>query len=88
MSALPRGLLIAIAQAVRDAGGDMEDVDDLVSVWQRLQADKHGRVDRLRTTAATVTCCCADGGVLTGDGRCGRCYGRVGVIELLDGGAA
>jgi hypothetical protein len=65
----------------------MEDVDDLVSVWQRLQADKHGRVDRLRAEAATVTCCCVDGGEPADDGRCRRCYGWVGVIELQDGTA-
>ncbi len=46
------------------------------------------RVDRIRAAAQAVTCCCADGGERGDDGRCGRCYGRVGPIEYQDGGAA
>jgi hypothetical protein len=74
---IPRGVLIAIGKAVQNAGGDMTDVDDLVTVWERLEADTRGRVERLRHEARTVRCCCASGGVAMPDGRCERCYGRV-----------
>ena len=46
------------------------------------------RQERIGAAAQAVNCCCADGGERGDDGRCGRCYGRVGVIELQDGGAA
>ncbi len=45
---LPRELLVAIASAVEAQGGDLADVEDLVSVWERLAADRGGRIDRLR----------------------------------------
>jgi hypothetical protein len=50
---LPDEVIIAIANAVERQGGDMDDVDDLVGVWERLAADKGGRVDRLRAEAAS-----------------------------------
>jgi hypothetical protein len=74
---LPRDMLIAIGRAVHQAGGQMTDVDDLVAVWQRLAADRTGRVDRMRAEASDVDCGCADGGEARPDGRCNRCYGRV-----------
>ena len=45
---LPRSLIVAVAQAVEHEGGDMDDVRDLLGVWERLAADPQGRVDRLR----------------------------------------
>jgi hypothetical protein len=74
---IPRNVLIAIAMAVQKAGGDHDDVDDLVWVWQRLEADKRGHVDRMRAEAGSVRCCCAGDSMPTPDGRCERCYGRV-----------
>lgn len=71
---VPIEVLRAIGEAVRDAGGDMEDVDDLVDVWRRLCADRYGRVDRMRREARTVRCCCANGGAAR-TGRCLRCWG-------------
>jgi hypothetical protein len=74
---IPRSILIAIAGAVEAQGGDIADVDDLVEVWERLYADKDGRVDRLRHDAAHPVCGCADGGVPDAGGRCGRCCGLI-----------
>ena len=72
---LPRALLEGIARAVRDAGGTMQDVDDLVAVWDRLARQTQARADRIRHEARTVRCCCPDGGLLDAKGRCQRCYG-------------
>jgi hypothetical protein len=74
---VPIEVLRAIGKAVRDAGGDMDDVDDLVAVWERLCDDRHGRVDRMRQEAQTVRCCCSSGGAAgaAGAGRCSRCWG-------------
>lgn len=44
---LPSSLIIAVARAVEREGGDLEDVRDLLEVWERLAADPHGRQDRL-----------------------------------------
>ena len=41
-------LIRAIAKAVEAQGGDYDDVQDLIQVWERLAADPHGRLDRLR----------------------------------------
>jgi hypothetical protein len=65
----------AIARAVEKAGGDMDDVDDLVAVWKRLDADRSGRVDQLRRANATVRCCCAGSHELANDSRCPQCQG-------------
>jgi hypothetical protein len=70
---LPRSVLIAIASAVEAQGGDIDDVDDLIACWERLCADQHGRVDRLRYEAASRACRCADGGRADEHGRCERC---------------
>jgi hypothetical protein len=80
---VPIKVLRAIGEAVRDAGGDMNDVDDLVAVWERLCADRYGRVDRMRREARSVRCCCSSGGAAgtagtagtAGAGRCSRCWG-------------
>lgn len=45
---LPRSLIVAVANAVEGQGGDLEDVADLLAVWERLASDPHGRLDRLR----------------------------------------
>jgi hypothetical protein len=45
---IPTSLLYAIGRAVEKAGGDADDVDDLVKVWERLHADAGGKLDRLR----------------------------------------
>jgi hypothetical protein len=60
----------------------MDDVRDLLQVWERLAADKHGRLDRLRHEAANPRCHCADGGTHGGGGRCERCYGITGGVSL------
>jgi hypothetical protein len=49
---LPDTLIRAIANAVEAEGGDMEDVHNLIGVWERLATDARGRVDRLRYEAA------------------------------------
>jgi hypothetical protein len=45
---LPRSLITAVAEAAERQGGDLDDVRDLLDVWERLAADPHGRLDRLR----------------------------------------
>jgi hypothetical protein len=44
---LPASLIRAIAQAVEAQGGDMDDVDDLAAVWERLAANQQPHIDRL-----------------------------------------
>jgi hypothetical protein len=73
----PRHVLIAIAEAVEAQGGDIDDVRDLVEVWERVGADTGPRVGAMRREAANPRCCCADGGAPASDGRCGRCYGLI-----------
>jgi hypothetical protein len=75
----PRSILIAIAEAVEQQGGDIEDVHDLVAAWERLRADKHGHAARLHYDAAHPICHCADGGKPDQDARCERCHGCPGV---------
>jgi hypothetical protein len=75
---LPRKLLIKIATTVADHGGDIDDADDLVATWQRLDSDTRGRVDRMRHEARTAACCCAWPADPAEDGRCSRCYGAMG----------
>lgn len=73
---LPRSVLIAIAEAVEGQGGDFSDVEDLIQVWERVNADQRGRRDHLRHGAAHPVCHCQDGGVPSpGQGRCERCEG-------------
>jgi hypothetical protein len=72
---VPRVVLVAIARAVERQGGDIDDVADLLDVWQRLDADGRGRVERMRHEARTVRCCCASGAEIGAGGRCTRCQG-------------
>jgi hypothetical protein len=51
---LPEDVILAISHAVERQGGTLEDAEDLARVWERLAADKHGRVDRLRAEAASL----------------------------------
>jgi uncharacterized paraquat-inducible protein A len=75
---IPRSVLIAIGKAVQNAGGDMTDVEDLVQTWERLARDRYGRVDQMRHAARTVCCCCGRSAEPAEDGRCSRCFGRLG----------
>lgn len=72
---LPPKVLSAIGRAVEAQGGDLEDALDLAAVWERLAADRHGRLARLRYDAANPRCSCADSGVPDPEGRCERCHG-------------
>jgi hypothetical protein len=45
---LPPEILTAIGRAVEAQGGDLDDALDLAAVWERLAADPHGRLERLR----------------------------------------
>jgi hypothetical protein len=76
---LPNSLLRAIGNAVELAGGDMDDVDDLVDVWERLDADLDRRGARMRFEAEQAGCCCLAPTEPGADGRCSRCWGRPGV---------
>ena len=51
----PRSLIVAVARAVERHGGDLEDVRDPRDVWERIEADPRGRVDRLRYEAANAS---------------------------------
>ena len=51
---VPEDVIIAIGRAVEKQGGTLEDAEDLAQVWERLFADKHGRIDRLRADAASL----------------------------------
>ena len=65
-----------IADAVEREGGDMDDVEDLCDVWERVASGNGERADRMRYETAHRRCNCADGA--TGDGRCERCCGLIG----------
>ena len=62
--------------AVERHGGDRADALDLARSWERLRADRGGRMDRLRFDAAHPRCCCVNGGEPGEDGRCSRCWGE------------
>jgi hypothetical protein len=47
----PRNVLVAIATAVERQGGDMADVEDLLSVWQRVARRNDERADVIRREA-------------------------------------
>jgi len=83
---LSRSLLRAIGQAVQDAGGDMTDVDDLVLVWERLDADLDRRAARMRYEAQHAACCCATPGDPAENGRCSGCWGTFGASALVTNG--
>jgi hypothetical protein len=69
-------IIVAIGEAVEAQNGTLADALDLAQTWERLAADKRGRVDRLRYDAAHPRCSCADGGA-SDDGRCERCAGLI-----------
>jgi hypothetical protein len=50
-------------------------LEELARVWARLEADSHGRVDRMRHEARTVGCCCTAPALSDERGRCSRCFG-------------
>jgi hypothetical protein len=77
MTPLPRSLLRAIGEAVQDAGGDMDDVEDMVDVWTRLDADMDRCASRLLFNAQHPRCCCSTPADPDELGRCSRCYGEV-----------
>jgi hypothetical protein len=52
---LPDSLVRAIAEAVEREGGDMEDVDDLVAVWKRVERRNGGRAVVIRREARELT---------------------------------
>jgi hypothetical protein len=62
-------VLVAIAAAVEREGGDLDDVRDLVAVWERVATVTGPRVDAMRREAANPRCGCADGGEPASDGR-------------------
>jgi len=68
-------LLRAIADAVEAQGGDRDDAEDLLDVWECVHADTGPRVAAMRRDAANRDCRCADGGELDSDGGCARCCG-------------
>jgi hypothetical protein len=74
----PREILEAIGRAVEAQGGDLDDARHLLAEWERLAADRHGRLDRLRHEAAHPACACTDGGAPDDGGRCKRCHGLTG----------
>ena len=71
----PLEVIVSIARAVEKAGGDMDDVRDLVQTWERVQARTQPKADAMRRQAANVRCCCADRPEQASDGRCSRCHG-------------
>jgi hypothetical protein len=71
----PLEVIVSIARAVEKAGGDMDDVRDLVDTWERVQARAQPRADAMRRQASNVLCCCADRPEQGSDGRCSRCHG-------------
>jgi hypothetical protein len=52
---LPRKVVIAIAQAVERQGGDIEDVEDLIAVWERVGRRNGERADIIRREAQAPT---------------------------------
>jgi hypothetical protein len=72
---LPAQIVRAIAAAVEKHGGTMDDVDDLIAVWERLAVEQGARADRMRYEAANRRCTCTDGGLAESGDRCERCCG-------------
>ena len=71
----PLEVIVSIARAVERAGGDMDDVRDLVDTWERLAVTAQPKADAMRREARNVRCCCADQPSPAKDGRCPRCHG-------------
>jgi len=76
MMTLPISLLRTIGNAVERAGGDLQDAEALVDVWERLDADLDRRALRIKFEASRVHCCCRTPAEPAPDGRCSRCWGR------------
>jgi hypothetical protein len=74
---LPDSLLRAIANAVQDAGGNIDDAHDLADAWERLDADLDRRAARMRYEAQHVPCCCETPDDPDELGRCSRCRGQL-----------
>ena len=72
----PLSVVLAIARAVDRAGGDLEDAEDLVQTWERVQVCSELRADAMRREARTRECCCANRPEPGRDGRCPVCFGR------------
>ena len=70
----PLEVIVSIARAVERAGGDMDDVRDLVDTWERLAVTTGPKVDATRRQAGTVKCCCANRPDPGRDGRCPVCH--------------
>jgi hypothetical protein len=73
----PSEIVTVVGRAVERAGGDLDDARHLLAEWERLTADEHGRVDRLRYDAAHPCCRCADAVEADDDGLCERCCGLI-----------
>jgi hypothetical protein len=80
---LDLSLVRAIAEAVEREGGDMDDVRDLVAVWERQHRTTQPRADSMRREAANRTCRCADGGEPGVEDRCERCDGVIEATERV-----
>ena len=72
----PLSVILAIGRAVDQVGGDLEDAQDLIDVWERLAVTAQPKADAMRRQARNVKCCCADEPEPGADGRCPRCYGQ------------
>jgi hypothetical protein len=59
---ISRELLAGIVAAVERAGGDLDDVKDLVEVWERLERSWQPLVDAMCREARAVSCSRGDGG--------------------------
>jgi hypothetical protein len=74
---ISREMLRKIVDAVQRARGDLDDVKDLVAVWERLERTQQLRADAMRREAQAVRCFCIDG-AQDRDRRCARCFGQMG----------
>ena len=71
----PISVIVSIAKAVEQAGGDLTDVEDLVAVWERVQIRAELRADAIRRGERSRSCCCANRPNPGRDGRCPVCNG-------------
>lgn len=72
---LPPGLVAACERAVDAAGGDADDLADLLAVHRRALARAEQRAAVIRLQVTRRRCACADGGDDGEGDRCGRCWG-------------
>jgi hypothetical protein len=52
---IPDSVIVAIANAVERRGGEIEDVEDLIAVWERVERRNGERADIIRHEAAAPT---------------------------------